>query len=312
MYKKIFILLCFLLTTYFFLSCSEKDNSVGPSGSSPIKPYINSVHPIASEPRRGLSIGWVDYSDNEKGFTLQRKKYNSSGAFANIANLPKNTESYADWGLDIYETYVYRISSHNDYGSSEFSNEHRGTTNEYLVSEIQLSVTEDAYVSEENPNRNFGSSNVLLVKNGDLDSDDIMRSYLKFNYGEIPSYAYDIDEATLILLTQDEERIGSGLEVSISGVEENWNENSITWNTKPLLGNHSNGDRIINDGRFIYFDASGVLRSWKKNGMSNYGIGLRPLAEVRNYPHKGIGVVFSKEFAPGSGYTPILKVKYLW
>ena len=71
-------------------------------------------------------LTWVDNSDNEKGFTLERAP--APGAFAPIANLPANSTTYTDTAVEPATTYRYRVCAWNDYGASTWSNEATGTT----------------------------------------------------------------------------------------------------------------------------------------------------------------------------------------
>jgi phosphodiesterase/alkaline phosphatase D-like protein len=73
-----------------------------------------------------ISLSWTDTSDNELGFTLQRKT--GSGSYSTIATLTENKTSYKDTGLSPETTYYYRISAFNNFGPSDYSNEADATT----------------------------------------------------------------------------------------------------------------------------------------------------------------------------------------
>ncbi len=45
-----------------------------------------------------LTVTWIDNSNNEDGFKIERKQV-SSGTFAQIATVGANTSSYTDPGL---------------------------------------------------------------------------------------------------------------------------------------------------------------------------------------------------------------------
>ncbi len=70
----------------------------------------------------GVSLAWVDASDNETGFKLERKT-GSGGTYAQIVAPSANTTAYADSGLVVSTVYYYRIRATNILGDSAYSNE---------------------------------------------------------------------------------------------------------------------------------------------------------------------------------------------
>jgi transcriptional regulator CtsR len=68
-----------------------------------------------------INLTWVDTSDNEKGFKIERKA--AGGSWKEIAaDIGKNVVSYSDKGLSA-GTYTYRIKAYNDAGDSDYSAE---------------------------------------------------------------------------------------------------------------------------------------------------------------------------------------------
>jgi hypothetical protein len=74
-----------------------------------------------------LQVAWVDNSDNEDGFHIERK-LGSNGSFSQIATVGPNVESYSDGNLADGTTYCYRVNAFNSAGSSTYTNETCGTT----------------------------------------------------------------------------------------------------------------------------------------------------------------------------------------
>jgi len=72
-----------------------------------------------------VSILWVDNSDNEEGFRVERKLKDK---YILITTLEPNTTSFQDVGLSPETTYSYRITAYNAVGNSEYSNEITITT----------------------------------------------------------------------------------------------------------------------------------------------------------------------------------------
>jgi hypothetical protein len=74
-----------------------------------------------------LQLSWVDNSQNEDGFDIERKTGNG-GAFLALATIPANQSSYTDTNLSDGTTYCYRVRAFNNVGGSGFSNEACATT----------------------------------------------------------------------------------------------------------------------------------------------------------------------------------------
>jgi FtsP/CotA-like multicopper oxidase with cupredoxin domain len=68
----------------------------------------------------GINVTWLDKSNNEKGFTLQRSTSSTFGGPTTF-NLPANTTSYADNAVTANTTYYYRVRSYNIVGISAWA-----------------------------------------------------------------------------------------------------------------------------------------------------------------------------------------------
>ena len=74
-----------------------------------------------------VSLSWVDNSNNETGFKIQRKK-GVTGTYATITTTAANVTSYNDSSVTDGTVYYYRVCATNATGDSGFSNEASGTT----------------------------------------------------------------------------------------------------------------------------------------------------------------------------------------
>ncbi|MDW7672346.1 MAG: stalk domain-containing protein [Bacillota bacterium] len=80
----------------------------------------------ASSKTQGVIVlTWVDQSDNEHGFIVERR--GEINDFAQVAVLPRNTFGYTDSENSTYpifpgETYYYRVKAFDDEGESAYSN----------------------------------------------------------------------------------------------------------------------------------------------------------------------------------------------
>jgi len=96
---------------------------IAPSG--PIAPSSLAATSTSSS---SISLSWIDNSNDETNFVVQRSLTAGSG-FANVAMLGANITSYADTaGLSASTTYYYRVYATNSDGDSEFSNVTISTT----------------------------------------------------------------------------------------------------------------------------------------------------------------------------------------
>ena len=73
-----------------------------------------------------VDVSWQDKSNNEQGFTLERKTL--STAWAALASVGANVESYADTSVAAETTYTYRVRAYNTVGASDYSAEAQVTT----------------------------------------------------------------------------------------------------------------------------------------------------------------------------------------
>jgi fibronectin type 3 domain-containing protein len=66
-----------------------------------------------------LNLTWMDHSNNETGFEIQRRVL--GGDWATVAALPADTTGYADSGLTPFTIYLYRVRAINGTGPSGWS-----------------------------------------------------------------------------------------------------------------------------------------------------------------------------------------------
>jgi DNA-binding beta-propeller fold protein YncE len=72
-----------------------------------------------------INLTWVDNSDDEDGFKIERKP--QGGSYSVIDTVAADTTGYSDAGL-IADTYCYRVMAYNVAGNSGYSNEHCDAT----------------------------------------------------------------------------------------------------------------------------------------------------------------------------------------
>ncbi len=67
-----------------------------------------------------ITLGWLDNSNNETGFIVERSDNN--GAFAQIGTTAANVATYVDSTGALNNTYAYRVAAFNPLGNSSYSN----------------------------------------------------------------------------------------------------------------------------------------------------------------------------------------------
>jgi len=68
-----------------------------------------------------VELNWSDQSDDEEGFTVERK--GQGGDYMEIARVDFDTTGYSDTDLAGKSSYTYRVRAYNSYGDSAYSNE---------------------------------------------------------------------------------------------------------------------------------------------------------------------------------------------
>jgi hypothetical protein len=90
-----------------------------------------------------LTLSWIDNSDNEDGFAIERRQGPAS-AYAEIARVGPNSAGYVDVALDDGVEYCYRVRAFNGAGYSDYSNEACAVTAATLVSLVVVRDGEGA------------------------------------------------------------------------------------------------------------------------------------------------------------------------
>jgi len=87
-----------------------------PPPSSPSNLTATSTNP------RSVTLTWVDTSDNEAAFRIERRPENQT-IYSRVTDLPPNSTTFQDNSVQASSTYFYRVIARNEQGESAGSNE---------------------------------------------------------------------------------------------------------------------------------------------------------------------------------------------
>lgn len=143
---------------------------------------------------------------------------------------------------------------------------------------VQIPPTDNIYISQFFPNKNFGKLTTLLTGKY-LKSNDAYRSLLKFDLSNVIPPENIILCAALNLFIYRKDKSSTQLSPQTVNVYTNtssFSQNTVTWNNAPELNpTHYSiniEDKDINN--FISIDITSIVISWFHNIISNNGITL--------------------------------------
>ena len=92
-----------------------------------------------------LQLSWVDNSDGQAGFRIERKA-SAEPAYSELALEAPGVTSYTDPTVVAGATYCYRVQAYNELGVSAYSNEACGSTAPGLVLGVSVGGTGQGHV----------------------------------------------------------------------------------------------------------------------------------------------------------------------
>lgn len=167
-------------------------------------------------------------------------------------------------------------------------------------------VSDDAYVDIGNPNSNYGSKDYTVVEiDKDSSDNDLHWTYLKFN---IPSTKINLikkgailESAILYLYPTYAHR----MRISLYGVDNNWDEQTLDWNNKPSLGSLITTKSILSSDEDTYISVSGFedyISQRINQGQTEISIAITPHSsetdEVQRFDSK-------EEYLPNPPYLDL-------
>ncbi|NEE02242.1 polysaccharide lyase family 8 super-sandwich domain-containing protein [Phytoactinopolyspora halotolerans] len=144
---------------------------------------------------------------------------------------------------------------------------------------------------------NFGSDNRLLVKKG---SPNVTReAYFAFDLSAVPS---EVVKATLHVYAQVQDSGGSDVDIDAHGVLDEWDESTLSWNTKPATGPRLDSAHVDEPRRWRVMDVTSHVLERLAAGDEQVSLALK------QDPPDGAGLsvwIASREYST-YGYDPYL------
>lgn len=276
MYSWRALLLGVLVAALGLAGCtSSTQTTAGPEGEAPGAPCFVS---LAELELCKVRVRWADSPISVDQFELQRRDTGGNPGYVTIAYPQGDANEYNDLGLAESTTYTYRLRASNQYGTSPWSEERSITTSSYTppLEDLKLYPTEDAYVDDLEPDRNFGGDSYLMVSNDWISR--TRRALLKFDYSLIPAGA-EIVEAELSIMCQNEgEECGH---VQLTRAAQPWSEYSVTWNNQPVTSGIIYWSELVqNDGMRDTWYMVTILERYLDGTHMNNGLVLKITSEA--------------------------------
>ncbi|MDY6932709.1 MAG: fibronectin type III domain-containing protein, partial [Spirochaetota bacterium] len=100
-------------------------NNVEEPGGNILIPDPPSALSLSSVSSNEIALSWIDTSDNEDGFSIERapEEGGNAGVYEIIHTVSSDEISFNDYGLEVNKEYFYRIRAYNSIGNSDYSNQ---------------------------------------------------------------------------------------------------------------------------------------------------------------------------------------------
>lgn len=122
--KQIMLVLCFVSALFVPVN----GNAIDITSSVIVSILPNSPTNLSanSPSYNQINISWTDNSNNESGFSIERKT--NSGTYTEIATTNQNIANYSDNSISANTSYTYRVRAISIHGYSDYSNEASSAT----------------------------------------------------------------------------------------------------------------------------------------------------------------------------------------
>jgi chitodextrinase len=222
----------------------------GGGGGDTIPPSTPTEVTATATSSASVDVHWTDSTDNVAvtGYTVFR------------GGVPVGTptgNSFTDTTVAPSTTYSYTVSAQDGAGNSSAQSAPDTVTTPAGTGVLTFSATADAYIRQDQPNSNAGTSTSVQA-----DGSPVKRALLQFSVSGVSG---GVANAKLRLYCVDPSSSGG----SVQSVTGSWSEATVTWNTSPTFGSTISSVGSVSTGQWYEFDVTPLVGG---NGTVSIGI----------------------------------------
>jgi hypothetical protein len=244
-----------------------------------------------------VSFDLVDYQNELMNWTVETQPDIGSGAGNSV---PNGRYTVPISGLDYFTTYTWfvNVTDGTYWAKKTFS--FRTTTENTVV----LEPTDDAEISERDPNVNSGTSGSVKLR---AISGWKLYGLIKFNLSAVPSNVTIRYAGLQAFYHDNKDGNPSGNQVNLYRITNDWDEENVTWNTQPSSVTEPSSFAIIpaTINNWVFWNVTGDTLMFYNNGTPNYGWRIRDIDSGWN--NNDISYFRSKDYIE---YHPLLIIGY--
>jgi chitodextrinase len=201
-----------------------------------------------------VDLAWQASSDNVgvAGYTVYRDN-------TLLTTVPGTSLSYSDDTVSPSTTYNYSIDAFDAAGNHSAASSSVSATTPAIPSSLSFSVGADTYVNSGSPTSNYGSATVWRV-----DGSPDLHAYLRFTVQGLAGYP--VKNAYLMVYANTSSSIGID---ALSVADNTWDENTVTYDTAPALGNLLGSSNTLTSGSWVTIDVTPYI-----TGEGTYSFGI--------------------------------------
>ena len=191
-----------------------------------------------------VALSWSLASDNVRiaGYNIYR-----DGVI--LSTIDSTQSSYTDFSITPNVEYIYTLDAFDNAGNHSAPSDPVIVNIPDLPQTLTLVPIADSYVDASKSTINYGTATTLRV-----DASPDLHAYIKFYIPDLGEKS--ISNAQLFVHANSNARRGLQL---FEVLDNNWNENSIDFNTAPILGNLISSVASVNSGEWAVFDVTSHL-----------------------------------------------------
>lgn len=234
------------------------------SGQAPLWPAEAAIT-VSNRHETGVTLSWPSALDAGND-TVTYRVYQNADVVKELSQTV-----FAVSGLETGTTYTFKIEAGNSAGN--WSQDGPSVTVELTAappSAIELLPVADTYVHGANAGINYGASNLLHVKNSLGNTGVIREAHLSFRLNEDIG---EIGKAEFYIYGSVTEGTAPAADLDLYSVNTPWEENSVTWNTKPEFDDYLGMFHADRTGKWHVVDVTAyVKRQARDNAAVSIGL----------------------------------------